>query len=82
MTAAEFKKYYRKQLENHIKGEKVLLSNEIDRKKQKSLNPKQEEELLRKYADAENTMKGYSEGEGLPFKNPFHWGAMGCYGLG
>ncbi|QYX30523.1 CHAT domain-containing protein [Sphaerospermopsis torques-reginae] len=82
MTAAEFKKYYQKQLERHIKGEKELVSHEIYSKEQQGLNTEQETELLRKYGDAAQTIKHYANHKGLPFQHPVHWAAMGCYGLG
>jgi CHAT domain-containing protein len=82
MTPAEFKKYYRKQLESHIKEERERMGHEITSKEQEGLNTQQERQLLTKYGDAAESIKSYSQGEGLPFKHPFHWGAMGCYGLG
>lgn len=68
MTAAEFKKQYKKPVENHLKAEKNRVAdNQL---------------LLMGVSDAERAVKMYANDKGCPFEHPVHWAALGCYGLG
>ncbi|MEB3883015.1 CHAT domain-containing tetratricopeptide repeat protein [Lyngbya sp. CCY1209] len=68
MTAAEFKKRYKKPVENHLKAEENRVLN----------NSK----ALTRVGDAKKLVKKYAKDKGCPFEHPVHWGALGCYGLG